>query len=179
MARILPPTRNRTKVLVSGTITAGAVSIALTSGQGALLPDPATEGEYRLVLYDASTYSDPTDDPNCEDITVTAKSTDTLTVDPVVNNHTTIGVQYVMYLSFDKEQIDLIDDHLQDDLRVITSVTYNDAQQVASVVTPSRTYALTYDEQGELATVTTNDSPAVVYTVVRNADGNITSLTRA
>lgn len=179
MARILPPTRNRTKVLVSGTIAQGATTITLTSGQGALLPDPSTEGEYRLVLYDASTYPDPTDDPDCEDVTVTGKSTDTLTVDPVANDHLTIGVQYVMYLSFDKDQIDLIDDHLQDDLRTITSMTYNDAQQVSTITTATRVYTLTYDEQGELATITTNDSPAVVYTIVRNSNGFLTSITRA
>jgi len=178
MARILPPTRNRTKVLVSGTISAGAVSITLTSGQGALFPDPATEGEYRLVLYDASTYPDPTDDPDCEDVTVTAKSTDTLTVDPVVNNHTTIGVQYVMYLSFGKEQIDEIDDFLQDLTRAVTSITYTDGY-ATTITTPTRTYTLTYDQYGEVETVTTNDSPAVVYTIVRNREGQLQSITRA
>ena len=176
MARILPPTRSRTKVLVSGTISAGAVSITLTSGQGALLPDPATEGEYRLVLYDASTYPDPTNDPNCEDITVTGKSTDTLTVDPVVNNHTTIGVQYVMYLSFDKDQIDLIDRILGRQITSISSIVYNAKRQVTSVVCGTVTYTLTYNDSGRIATI--NDGTNTC-TITYNGVGNVSSISYA
>jgi len=167
------------KVLVSGTITAGDTSISLLSGQGALLPDPSVEGSFRLVLFDASTYADPTDDASAEDVTVTAIVADTLTVDPVANNHLTSGVQYVMYLSFDKEQIDSIDDYLQDMSRTITSVTHNANGQVATIITGTRTYTLTYDGFGEIATVTTNDTPAKVYTVTRDSAGNLSSITFA
>jgi len=111
------------------------------------------EGEYRLVLYDASTYPDPTDDPDCEDITVTGLTGDTLTVDPVVNNHTTIGVQYVMYLSFDKEQIDLIDRILGRQITSVSSIVYNAKRQVTSIVCGTVTYTLTYNSSGRIATV--------------------------
>ena len=70
---------NFIKVGVSTTYDAVATSIVLVGGQGAELPDPA-EGNYNLVWWDSTTYSDPADDPNAEIVRVTALSTDTLTV---------------------------------------------------------------------------------------------------
>ena len=55
------------------------VTIILSAGEGAELPDP-TGDEYNLVWWDATTYDDPADDPNVEIVRVTALATDTLTV---------------------------------------------------------------------------------------------------
>src|SRR5947209_4037999 len=71
--------QNFTKCTVSTGYTAVATSIVLSSGQGANLPDPAS-GNYNLVWYNSTDYSDPSDDPNKEIIRVTAKSSDTITI---------------------------------------------------------------------------------------------------
>lgn len=179
MARVLPPARNRVKVTVSGTYQIGDTSITLNAGQGALLPNPATDGEYNLVLFDNSTYADPSDDPNAEDVRVTARAGDVLTVDPLVNDHDTIGVQYLMFLSWDKEAIDTVDDLLQDMIRGVSSITYTLDGLIDTIVTPTKTWTLTYNEWREIDEITTNDTPVQTYTVNRDAEGNVTSITYA
>ena len=70
---------NFAKVEVSTGYAAGATSIALITGDGAKLPDPAVTN-YNLVWWNATSYGDPADDPLVEIVRVTGKSTDTLTV---------------------------------------------------------------------------------------------------
>ena len=72
--------KNFAKCEVSTGYSAAATSIALSSGDGAKLPQPSTDGEFNLVWHDSTTYPDPADDPNVEIVRVTARSTDTLTV---------------------------------------------------------------------------------------------------
>lgn len=76
----LDPVKNFAKVTVSTGYDASATSIVLSSGHGAKLPAPGTDGAFNLVWYNATDYNDPTDDPNVEIVRVTARSTDTLTV---------------------------------------------------------------------------------------------------
>lgn len=68
--------KNFAKVTVSVGYSAAAASIVLTAGGGALLP--ATP--FDVVWWDATTYGDPTDDPNKEIVSVTNVAVDTLTV---------------------------------------------------------------------------------------------------
>lgn len=77
---VLDPVKNFAKVTVSTGYDASATSIALTSGQGAKLPAPSTDGAFNLVWWNSTDYSDPSDDPNVEIVRCTARSTDTLTV---------------------------------------------------------------------------------------------------
>ena len=92
---------NFIKVGVSTTYDAVATSIVLVGGEGAELPDPA-EGNYNLVWWDSTTYSDPADDPNAEIVRVTALSTDTLTVTRGVegSGNTTKNTAVVAYKMF-------------------------------------------------------------------------------
>src|SRR5690349_12262866 len=76
----LDPVSNFGKVTVSTGYNAAATSIALSSGHGARLPNPATLGAYNLVWWNSTDYGDPSDDPNVEIVRVTAKSSDTLTI---------------------------------------------------------------------------------------------------
>jgi len=77
---IIDATKNFAKAEVSTGYDASATSIVLASGEGAKLPDPTSDGEFNLVWWDSSAYSDPSDDPNVEIVRCTARSTDTLTV---------------------------------------------------------------------------------------------------
>lgn len=76
----LDPVKNFAIVTVSTGYDASATSIALTSGHGAKLPAPSTDGAFNLVWWNSTDYSDPSDDPNVEIVRVTGRSTDTLTV---------------------------------------------------------------------------------------------------
>ena len=79
--------KNFGKVTVSTGYDNDDTSIVLTTGHGANLPDPSTDGNYNLVWWNSTDYPDPADDPNKEIVRVTGKSTDTLTVvRPAVGN---------------------------------------------------------------------------------------------
>ena len=118
----LDPTRNFIKVEVSTGYDASATSIALTSGSGASLPQPSTDGGYNLVWFDATTYGDPADDPNKEIVRCTARSTDTLTVTRAQrynceHEEDTAGKTYKMVLSITKKMInDIIDRQIDNEL---------------------------------------------------------------
>lgn len=68
--------KNFAKTTVSTGYTSGATSIVLNAGDGAKLP--ATP--FDAVWWDATTYGDPTDDPNREVVSVTTIAVDTLTI---------------------------------------------------------------------------------------------------
>ena len=76
----MDPVKNFAKVTVNTGYDAAAVSIVLTTGHGAKLPDPSTDGEFNLVWWNVTDYPDPSDDPNKEIVRCTARSTDTLTI---------------------------------------------------------------------------------------------------
>jgi len=76
----LDPIKNFAKCTVSAGYDAVATSIVLVAGDGAKLPDPASEGAFNLVWFNFTDYKDPADDPDKEIVRCTAKSTDTLTV---------------------------------------------------------------------------------------------------
>ena len=76
----IDPVKNLTKVVVSTGYDQNATSIVLSTGQGALLPNPATLGAFNLIWHNFTDYPDPSDDPSVEIIRVTAIIGDTLTV---------------------------------------------------------------------------------------------------
>jgi len=111
MATLLDPTLNFGKVLVSGTYNGSATSITLSTGEGAKLPDPATDGAFNLVWWDSYHYMDPADDPNREIVRCTARSVDALTVvrgqeSTSGTNKNTVNGVYRMILVLTKKQWD-------------------------------------------------------------------------
>lgn len=67
--------------------TPGVTSIILdVTGSGALFPQPGNG--FIITLWDSTTYpNDPHDDPNMEQVTCTARSSDTLTITATANVH--------------------------------------------------------------------------------------------
>ena len=107
----LDPVRNFAKVTVSTGYDYTATSIVLVSGDGAKLPNPATEGAFNLVWWNSTDYPDPADDPNKEIVRCTAKSSDTLTIiraqeGTTASNKNTAGKTYKMVLSLTKKMKD-------------------------------------------------------------------------
>lgn len=111
---MLDPVKNFGIVTVSSGYNSSDTSIVLSGGNGAILPDPSTDGAFNLVWYNASDYFNPTDDPNKEIVRVTARSTDTLTIvraqeGTSASTKNTAGKTYKMILAFTKKMRDDID----------------------------------------------------------------------
>jgi len=101
-------TRNFAKVNVNGLYDSTAATIQLALGEGSKLPDPSTEGQYNLVWWNATDYSDPSDDPYKEIVRVTANSNDQLTItrgqeNTTAQNHNLSGKSYKMMLTLTKK----------------------------------------------------------------------------
>jgi len=106
----LDPCTNFGKVAVSIGYDDVATSIALSASEGAKLPDPAVSGAFNLVWWNATDYTDPSDDPNVEIVRCTARSTDTLTVTRAQegtagSTKNTGGKSYKMNLAITKKMI--------------------------------------------------------------------------
>jgi hypothetical protein len=102
------PVRNFCKVIVNGLYNDTATTIQLALGEGNKLPDPSTEGQYNLVWWNATDYSDPSDDPYKEIVRVTAKSGDQITIlrgqeGTTAQNHNLPGKTYKMMLTLTKK----------------------------------------------------------------------------
>lgn len=110
----LDPVKNFARCIVSTGYSAAATTVVLSSGEGAKLPQPSTDGAFNLVWYDASTYSDPADDLNVEIVRCTARTSDTLTITRAQEGTSataknTAGKTYYMILAITKKMIDDID----------------------------------------------------------------------
>jgi len=106
----LDPVKNFAKVTVSTGYDSTAISITLNSGDGNKLPDPATDGAFNLVWWNATDYPDPSDDPSVEIVRVTAKSGDTLTITrgqegTSAVDHNTSGKTYKMVLAITEKMM--------------------------------------------------------------------------
>lgn len=113
----LDPVKNFAVVTVSTGYDSDDTEIVLSSGDGAKLPAPSTDGAFNLVWWNSTDYPNPADDPNVEIVRVIARSTDTLTVTRGQEgtsgaNHNTGGKAYKMLLSITKKMIDDIDSGL-------------------------------------------------------------------
>ena len=111
------PVKNFAKVIVNGYISSTDTQITLALNEGNKLPDPATDGEYNMVIWNATDYADPSDDPYKEIVRVTAKSGDVLTISrgqegTSAQNHNITGKTYKMLLA-------------------LTAKTYEDLQKTA------------------------------------------------
>jgi len=120
--------KNFAQVEVSTGYDSSATSIVLANGEGSKLPDPATDGAFNLVWWNATSYADPTNDPYREIVRCTARSTDTLTVTrgqegTTAQNHNITGKTYAMALTLTAKMIDDIETAL--DGKANTSHTHN------------------------------------------------------
>lgn len=107
----LDPAKNFAIANVLTGYAAGATTIVLQSGLGALLPDPSTDGAFNLVYWNSTDYANPSDDASHEIIRVTARSSDTLTVTRAQEGttdvaHNTVGKQYKVAMSWTKKMRD-------------------------------------------------------------------------
>ena len=138
---VLDPVKNFAKVTVSTGYDASATSIALSSGQGAKLPAPSTDGSFNLVWWNSTDYSDPSDDPNVEIVRCTARSTDTLTVTRAqestsASTKNTAGKTYKIVLAPTKKLVDDIGTNYVDlsTAQTITNKVINGANNTLSNV---------------------------------------------
>lgn len=104
------PVVNFGKVTVAGSYDAAATSIVLSAGHGSRLPSTFP---YPLTWWEASTYSDPSDDPNRELVQVTSRAGDTLTVvraheGTTASTKNTAGKTYKMLATVTKAMWDAI-----------------------------------------------------------------------
>jgi hypothetical protein len=107
----LDPVKNFAIVTLSTGYASGVTSVALSGGDGAKLPAPASDGAFNLVWYNSTDYANPALDPNVEIVRCTARSTDTLTITRAQEgtsdvNHNTGGKTYKMILSITKKTVD-------------------------------------------------------------------------
>lgn len=140
---MLDPVVNFGKVTVSIGYDASATSIALTTGHGALFPDPAVLGAYNVTWFDSVTFPDPSDDPKKEIVRVTAKSGDTLTVTRgqesiSASTKNDAGKVYKMILSMTKKQLDDIASAINgkvnyQGIEAVGAITFNDSTHILSV----------------------------------------------
>ncbi len=111
------PVTNFAKVTLSTGYDAAALSVVLSGGDGAKLPDPSASGAFNLVWWNSTDYADPSDDPSVEIVRCTARTTDTLTITRAQEStgavtHNTGGKTYKMILSITKKMIDDIEDRI-------------------------------------------------------------------
>lgn len=85
--------------------------VELEAGEGVKFPDPAVEGEYNLVWWNETDYSEPVTDPEVEIVRVTGKTGDILTIlraqentEATIKNRT--GKEYRFILTLTAKVID-------------------------------------------------------------------------
>lgn len=107
---VLPPVKNFAKAWVSIGYNSVATSVVLVSGHGVKLP---ATFPYPVIWWNCSDYGAPEDDLFVEIVSVTARSTDTLTVvraqdETSAQNHNLGGKTYCMVQSITKAMWDAI-----------------------------------------------------------------------
>ncbi len=117
---MLDPVKNWGKVSVDGLYNQSATIVNLASGDGAKLPDPSTEGEFNLIWFNSTDFSDPADDPSKEIVRCTVRNGDQLTVvrpdsgnnyngegdNNVASAKDIAGKDYKMFLGVTKRTVD-------------------------------------------------------------------------
>ncbi len=99
-------------VLTAPSPASSGTSLVLNSGEGALFPAPATAGAFRAYVWPAGSNPDQT---NCEEIEVTAISTDTFTIVRAKNGVTrSILVGDQVAINFGKSKEDQIIQAIKD-----------------------------------------------------------------
>lgn len=131
---MLDPVKNFAIVVVSTGYDDTATSVVLTSGDGAKLPDPSTDGEFNLVWWNSEDFGDPPSDTNVEIVRVTAKSTDTLTItrgqeDTSASSKNEAGKTYKMILTPTKKTIEDIKNWLANKQDILSEGAFVDGDK--------------------------------------------------
>jgi hypothetical protein len=181
---VLDQPKNGAEVIVSTGYDAAATSVVLSGSEGAKLPDPSS-GNYNLVWFNSTDYQRPFDDPNCEIVRVTGKSSDTLTiVRPASGNsyngegssntaktHNTSAKVYKMVLSLTSKTINDIDTSLGSK---VDKSTY-DANTILIATADNTPIALTVGASTFVGRKSTGDISALsksdALTILNVADG--------
>lgn len=148
------PVTNFGKVTVSTGYDAAATSIVLSTGHGSRLPSTFP---YPLTWWDASTYSDPADDPNREIVIVTNRVGDTLTVTRAGESTTAsvknvAGKTYKMVLGITKAMWDgLSTNSLSQSFRGLHLRTHPDSDKAAAQVMLVSAEAIVMDDGEEIS----------------------------
>lgn len=141
------------KVTVSTTYDAVAVTIVLTAGHGSRLPSTFP---FPLSWWDATTYSDPADDPNKEIVIVTNRAGDTLTVTRAgegtsASTKNTASKTYKMVLGITKAMWDELHSlSLTQGFRGLVLQTHPDSDKALSQVQLVHADAITMDDGQEV-----------------------------
>lgn len=143
------------KVTVSTLYDNVATNIVLSTGHGATLPDPATDGEFNLVWWDITTCPDPADDPKVEIVRCTARTGDTLTVTRAQEGTTATtksrsSCTYIMILAATKKTFDDISSEIDGDIS--THATDTDAHHSETHTIASHDTTVTGAELNALKT---------------------------
>ena len=107
---VMQPVENFAKVQLSTGYNSAATSVVVISGHGAKLPPTFP---FTLVWWNATDYAAPEDDPFREIVSVTAKTSDTLTIvraqeGTAASNHNTGGKTYLMIQTLTKAMWDSV-----------------------------------------------------------------------
>ncbi len=135
----LDPKKNFAVCTAANGYDAIATTIVLSTGDGAKLPAPATDGAFNLVWYDRTTYGSPSADPLVEIVRVTARTGDTLTVQRAqegtsASAKNTAGKSYSLILSVTAKDFS----DIEEQLTVTGASVYTDtgSQNAAVITTP-------------------------------------------
>jgi hypothetical protein len=107
----MDPVKNFGKATLSAGIDGSATALTLVSG-GSLFPDPAVDGAFNFVIWNATDYSDPSDDPLVEICRCTARSGNAFTAiaraqeGTSASAHNIAGKSYKVVLPFTKKAYD-------------------------------------------------------------------------
>ena len=117
----LDPVRNFARAILASGIDEVATTVTLSSGQGSLFPQPATEGPFNIVIYAFSLYTYPAQDSDVEIVRCIARTGDVLTVTraqegTVAVAHNAAFVYYAAMLAITQKTTD--------DLRLSLPTTY-------------------------------------------------------
>jgi hypothetical protein len=148
------PVINFGKVTVSTTYGSADVTIVLTTGHGSRLPSTFP---YPLTWWDATTYSDPADDPSRELVTVTGRTGDTLTITRAsegtsASAKNTGGKTYKMVLGITAAMYNgLFDQSLGQDFRGLLLQTHPNSDVAAKKVQLIHADAIVMDDGLEVS----------------------------
>lgn len=138
------PVVNFGKVGVSTGYDAAAASVTLTTGDGARLPQPSTDGAFDLVWWNSTDYPDAADDPNREIVRVTARSGDVLTVARgqqgiTASTKNTAGKAYKMQLGWTRDLFTQLAGKRESVSSTTPTLTFEDAPKVVTLTTSGNT----------------------------------------
>lgn len=157
---ILDQAKNFAVATVLSGIASGATSITVSNTLGTRFPSPAS-GAYNLILWNATDYANPSDDPFVEIVRATALSTDTFTITRAQEgtsdvDHNTVGKQYKLAMSWTKKMRDDVDTYIDKQWKYLETVTFTaetGTKTTSTFASPSTAYQykIVFDIQNNFA----------------------------